>query len=70
MGLAGGLLDGADAAEGGERGLAGQPLRVVAGGDEQGGGAVGSDADAVQKLRGAGGDGAVDAAVEFAPPRR
>ena len=51
LGLAGGCFDGADAAQGGEGGLASQPFGVVAGGDEQRGGGVGADAVAFQQLR-------------------
>ena len=43
-GLPGGGCDGAGAAEGGEAGVAGEALGVVAGGDEERGGGVGSDA--------------------------
>ena len=49
-GLAGGRLDRADAAQGGEGGFAAHAVGVVAGGDEQGGGAVGADAVALQQL--------------------
>ena len=45
LGFAGGCLDGADAAERGEGCFAAEPFGVVAGGDDQGGGAVGTDAD-------------------------
>jgi hypothetical protein len=54
--FAGGGLDRADAAQGGERGVAGESVGVVAGGDQQRGGGVWADAVAVEQARGAGGD--------------
>ena len=50
--LAGRGVDRGDAAEVGEGGLGGDPLGVVAGGDEQQGGGV--DADTVEVERGSG----------------
>jgi hypothetical protein len=45
--LSGELLDGADAAQSSEGYLVGQPVRVVASGDQQGSGTAGPDADDV-----------------------
>ena len=59
LGLAGGRLDGAGAAQGREGRLAVESLGVVAGGEEEGCGGVGADAVAVQQ----GGCAGVDAVV-------
>lgn len=66
LGLAGGRFDGADAAQRREGGLSSQPFGVVAGRDEQGGGAVGADADALQQLRAMSSDGVSDASLQVA----
>src|SRR5258705_2457513 len=55
VGFTGGGGDGADSAEGGEGGLGVHPVRVVAGGEQDRGGAVGSDA--VDGHQGRGGPG-------------
>src|SRR5829696_6095789 len=55
-GLAGGGLDRADTAERGVGALTAQPFRVVPGGDQQRGGAVGTDAALFQQLGCVGGD--------------
>src|SRR3712207_2887446 len=62
--LAGRHFDRTDAAEGGERCLAGETLRVVADSEEQRGGGVGSDALAVEQAGGVGVDGIGDVLVE------
>jgi DNA-binding CsgD family transcriptional regulator len=58
-GLSGGCLDGAGAAQRGKRRVIVEPLRVVAGGDEQGGGAVRVDAAALEQIGGVAGEDAV-----------
>jgi hypothetical protein len=60
VGLARGCLLRADAAQGGERGLAAESVGVVAGGDEQGRCVVRADAAAGQQGRGVAGDGGGD----------
>jgi hypothetical protein len=51
-GLARGCLNWADAAQGGERGVASEPVWVVAGGDQQRGSGVWADAVAVEQAGG------------------
>src|SRR5271157_468025 len=63
--LARGCLDWADPAERGEGGLTGQALGVVAGGEQQRGGGIWSDAVTLQQLRRVGLDGCGDVDVEF-----
>jgi len=65
-GLARGRLDRAGATQRGEGGLAGQPVRIVAGGDEQLGGSVHADAVAIQEPGRDPGDQPSDLPVELA----
>jgi hypothetical protein len=57
--------DGADAAEGGEAGLAGQPVGIAAGGDQQRGGDLGADAVLVQEHSGRLGGDRDDRVAQF-----
>jgi hypothetical protein len=66
MSLARGCLDGADAAQCRERGLAAQAIGVVAGGDQQGGGAVGADASLFEQRGCVSGDRVGDALFQVA----